>query len=254
MLHSLNDLKRFSLDATDDTMGSVKDLYFDDSDWSVRYLVANSGFWFFGRDVLIGVDTLGKPNLERGTIPVGLSRQQVKELPPPASHPPVSEQERHGPGNGAWPAFAVSGEASALPPLIPIAGFGPVVVPVPEEAPAGMEEGPRGDPHLRSASEVEGYRIHATDGEIGKVRDVIIDRESWRVRYFSIDTGGWLTGHEVVLSVDWIERICWPEREVVVGVTKRAIEESPPLRDLADLKRSYEEELYRAYGYPAYWI
>ena len=116
------------------------------------------------------------------------------------------------------------------------------------------EDVPRGDPHLRSANEVEGYAIAATDGDIGKVRDVIIDRESWRLRYLAIDTGGWFTGHEVVLSVDWIDRISYPEREVVVGVSKQAIENSPPLRSLADLKRSYEEELYRAYGYPAYWV
>lgn len=254
MLHSLNDLKRFSLDATDDTMGSVKDLYFDDSDWSVRYLVANSGFWFFGRDVLISVESLGKPNLERGTIPVALSRQQVKDLPSAESVPPVSDQEHGEPLQSRWPSFAVTGDSTAFPPFIPVAGFGPVVIAGREESRRLEEDIPSGDPHLRSASEVEGYAIAATDGAIGKVRDVIIDRDSWRVRYLAVDTGGWFTGHEVVLSVDWIDSISYPAREVVVGVSKQAIESSPPLRSLTDLKRSYEEELYRAYGYPAYWV
>jgi uncharacterized protein YrrD len=255
MLHSLNDLKRFSLDATDDTMGSVKDLYFDDSDWSVRYLVANSGFWFFGRDVLISVESLGKPDLERGTIPVALSRKQIRELPPADSQPPVSEQERGEPGMSRWPSFAVTGDGTpSFPPFIPVAGFGPVVVAGREEAARPQEDIPQGDPHLRSAVELEGYAIAATDGDIGKVRDVIIDRESWRIRYLAVDTGGWFTGHEVVLSVDWIRRISYPERQVVVGVTRDAIEKSPPLRSLSDLRRSYEEELYRAYGYPAYWV
>lgn len=255
MLHSLNDLKRLSLDATDDTLGSVKDVYFDDSDWSVRYLVANSGFWFFGRDVLISVDSLGAPDLERGTIPVALTRQQIKDLPSAESQPPVSEQRKQRSDAGRWPAYAVSGESAPFPIMFPAAaGFGPLVVPTREELAGWEEDAARGDPHLRSGNEIEGYAIAASDGDIGKVRDLIIDRESWKVRYFSVDTGGWFDAHEVVLAVDWVERISWSERELIVRVTKQAIENSPPLSDLKDLKRSYEEELYRAYGYPAYWI
>jgi hypothetical protein len=149
----------------------------------------------------------------------------------------------------------VSGEATPFPVMFPAAaGFGPVVVPTPDELATWEEEAARGDPHLRSGNEVEGYAIAATDGEVGTVRDLIIDRESWHVRYLSVDTGSWFNAHEVVLAIAWIDRISWTEREVVVGVTRQAIKDSPPLADLKDLKRSYEEELYRAYGYPAYWI
>lgn len=252
MLHSLNDLKRFSLEASDDTMGSVHDLYFDDQDWSVRYLVANSGFWFFGRDVLISVSTLGAPDMEKMTIPVSLTRAQVKDLPSPDTHKPVSEQNRYDLESEGWPLYLAGGEMSPLPTFIPLAGFSPIVLS--HAGNTDAQEPEPGDPHLRSAREVEGYAIAAKDGAIGKVRDVIVDRESWRVRYLTVDTGNWLAGKEVVLSVDWIESLDWVDRTVSVGVTKQAIEDSPPIGSLKELKRSYEEELYRSYGYPGYWI
>lgn len=253
MLHSLNDLRRFSLEATDDTMGSVKDLYFIDSDWSVRYLVANSGFWFFGRDVLIGVQALAAPNLERTTIPVALSRQQIKELPTPDEHKPVSRQHEHD-VEEPWPSYLAAGDTSPLPSAFPIGGFGPLTVPTREQVETMVAERAQGDPHLRSAGEIEGYAIHANDGDIGKVRDVIVDRDSWRIRYLAVDTGTWLHGHEVVLSVDWVRELRWETREIVVNVSTERIENAPKLADLKDLKRSYEEQLYRSYGYPGYWV
>lgn len=252
MLHSLNDLKRFSLDATDGTLGSVHDLYFEDVDWTVRYLVANSGFWFFGREVLLNVGTLGKPNLERDTIPVSMTRKQIKEAPSSSSDKPVSEQMN----GGELPPFLSAPESMPIPAFFPLTGFAPLATSSAGTAEAAVRraEIARADPHLRSANEIEGYHIAAADGDVGKVRDVIVDREQWRIRYLSVDTGGWLSGHEVVLSVDWIDAIDWHERSLTVPVRKKAIEDSPPLASLADLERSYEERLYQSYGYPAYWI
>ena len=40
MLHTLNDLKDFSIHATDGDIGLTKDFYFDDKQWVIRYLVS----------------------------------------------------------------------------------------------------------------------------------------------------------------------------------------------------------------------
>ncbi|MCJ7541349.1 MAG: hypothetical protein MUO88_17000 [Desulfobacterales bacterium] len=42
-----------------------------------------------------------------------------------------------------------------------------------------MTDKHRDDPFLRSTRHVPGYRIHATDGEIDHVEDIILDDESW---------------------------------------------------------------------------
>lgn len=252
MLISLNDLKQFSLDAADGTLGSVRDLYFDDSTWNVRYLVANSGFWFLGREVLLNVSMLGNPNLERETIPVAMTRDQIKHAPSSSSDKPVSEQLHEG----ELPPFLSSPQSIPIPLYFPLVGVAPLGPSRPDYAEAAIRVAERehANPHLRSADEIEGYHIAAADGDLGKVRDVIVDREHWRLRYFVVDTGGWLSEREVVLSVDWVDRIDWPDRSLTVRVGKKAIENGPPLASLADLKRPYEQQLYESYGYPAYWI
>ena len=41
------------LGASDGDIGHVKDFYFDDKTWLVRYLVADTGSWLPGREVLL---------------------------------------------------------------------------------------------------------------------------------------------------------------------------------------------------------
>ena len=45
-----------------------------------------------------------------------------------------------------------------------------------------------GDGHLRTATAVMGYAIRAEDGEIGHVKDVLVDDEAWTIRYLAVDT------------------------------------------------------------------
>ena len=49
---------------------------------------------------------------------------------------------------------------------------------------------------LVTVKDLEGYAIHASDGDIGHVRDVYFDDQTWVVRYLAVDTGGWLTGRK----------------------------------------------------------
>ena len=43
---------------------------------------------------------------------------------------------------------------------------------------------------LRSLNEIIGYRIEASDGELGRAKDFSFDDLSWVVRYLVVDTGG----------------------------------------------------------------
>jgi len=64
MLRTLTDLEDYSIDATDGTIGQVKDFYFDDAAWVIRYFVVETGTWHSKRKVLISPLVLGKPNWE----------------------------------------------------------------------------------------------------------------------------------------------------------------------------------------------
>jgi len=62
MLRSEKQLEGLTIGATDGTIGKVKDFYFDDEAWVIRYMVADTSKWLGGRDVLISPYSLGQPD------------------------------------------------------------------------------------------------------------------------------------------------------------------------------------------------
>jgi hypothetical protein len=53
MERNINSLIGNSTEATNGIIGEVKDFYFDDEAWKIRYLIVKTGSWLSGREVLI---------------------------------------------------------------------------------------------------------------------------------------------------------------------------------------------------------
>jgi len=49
MLIKAKTLNGYKLDSLDGEIGKVKEFYFDDRHWTIRYLVADTGNWLTGR-------------------------------------------------------------------------------------------------------------------------------------------------------------------------------------------------------------
>jgi hypothetical protein len=47
--------------------------------------------------------------------------------------------------------------------------------------------GESGDERLQTATAVMGYAIQTEDGEIGDVKDVLVDDQAWVIRYLVVD-------------------------------------------------------------------
>lgn len=107
--------------------------------------------------------------------------------------------------------------------------------------------------HLRSAREVSGYRIQASDGEIGHVQDFILDDETWDIRYVVVDTRNWWMGKEVLVAPQWIQGVDWDLQKVFVDLTRESIRNSPEYENLNTISRDYEEKLYEYYKRRSYW-
>jgi hypothetical protein len=80
---------------------------------------------------------------------------------------------------------------------------------------------------LRSGHEVAGYRISATDREIGHVENFLFDDDSWAIRYLVIDTRNWWPGRHVLVLSDHVKRVSWHERSIHLRVTSTEVERSP---------------------------
>jgi sporulation protein YlmC with PRC-barrel domain len=110
------------------------------------------------------------------------------------------------------------------------------------------------DHHLRSMHDVSGYRIHATDGEIGHVEDFIIDDETWAIRYLIVDTQNWWPGKKVLISPHWIERVSWSESAVFINLPRETIKQSPEYTEEFLPTRDYEDKLHLHYNRQGYWV
>ncbi|HEY5777819.1 MAG TPA: PRC-barrel domain-containing protein [Terrimicrobiaceae bacterium] len=250
MLRAFHDIKNFRLAAEDGDIGKVKEFYFDDRSWIVRYVVVDTGGWLPGRKVLLLPRSLGTISEESRHIAVHLTKEQIEHSPSIETDKPVSRQfEEKWYRYYKHPAYWVGAEAVSF-------GTGPAAVAMQEQ---DVEEArkvesvqERGDPHLRSTSEIIGYSIHASDGKIGHVDDFIVDDEAWRMRYIVI-LRSWWPGKKVILSSEWIERMSFEAKEVFVALSRETIENAPEWNHAEPISREFEQRLFDYYGRPGYW-
>ena len=106
---------------------------------------------------------------------------------------------------------------------------------------------------LHSLNAIRGHAIHASDGEIGSLRDVYFDDRSTLLRYFVVDTGTWLPGKRVLLVPAVVGGIDAERGEIVTGLTRQQVEDSPPVETEKPVSRQQEMALHTYYGWQPYW-
>ena len=85
-----------------------------------------------------------------------------------------------------------------------------------------------GDAHLQPATAVMGYAMQAEDGEIGHVKDVLVDDKAWAIRYLVIDTEKWWAGKKVLVSPQWLTRVTWGESKTLFCLVIAADDTAAP--------------------------
>jgi uncharacterized protein YrrD len=250
MLYGLKKLPGLSIEATDGEVGRVKDVYFDDHRWVVRYLIVDTGSWLAGRKVLISPISVQSIDWDNHTAQVNSTRQKMRASPNIDTDKPVSRQHErdffdyygypyYWSGPGIW--------GTASYPVSPV-GFTPPVT-----NSAGIHGETLPDPHLRSAQEVTGYQLQATNDSIGHVEDLLFDPESWAIRYLVVDTRNWLPGRHLVIPPQWIKDVDWSERVVNVDVTREMVQQAPEYHSTLEFSRTHETDLYQHYHRQGYW-
>jgi len=246
MLNKAKTLRGYKLDSLDGEIGRVNEFYFDDQHWTIRYLIADTGTWLTGRQVLISPYALAAVNKEAQHIAVHLTKKQIEDSPSLDTDKPVSRQfEEAYYGYYGWPWYW-GGPYSWGP--------SPFLVRDHDKWQEVIHGEKTWDSHLRSTHDVTNHRIHAIDGEIGHVEDFIIDDETWAIRYLVVDTRNWWPGKKVLISPRWIKRVSWNESKVFVNLSREKIKQSPEYAEASLPTREYETQLHRHYNHQAYWV
>lgn len=234
MQQHLGGLIGYAIRATDGDLGKVVEFYFDDLAWTIRYMIVETGTWLSGRKVLVSPVALGVPDWGSRTFPVNLTCEQVRNSPAIDTENPVYRQheiELHE--YYQWPTYW-EGAYQGILGITPYPLFENQIM---QEPSVGKQDD---DPHLRSTRQITGYRIHATDGEIGHVADFIIDEDNWVITYIVVDAGTWLFEKKVLIQVKFVKFINWVDTGVYLSCSREAIKDSPEFDPTKTILRRYD--------------
>ncbi len=217
MERNIDSLLDYQIEGTDGEAGKTEDFYFDDKTSAIRYVIVKTGSWLSGREVLISTNVITKTDSLTKTISINLSQEQIQLSPDIDTDKPVFLQkeamlnQRH-----FWKNFAGSGYYGGE---MGIENNAPVRL-------KPTDRDPKEDNHLRSVVQVGGYAIHASNGEIGYVKDFIIDDQSWKVLALVVETHNWIGGKKVVVDISHVKAISFIDWTVYLNISMEAVNES----------------------------
>jgi sporulation protein YlmC with PRC-barrel domain len=229
MQHCLCSMIGYTIQAADGDLGRVDDFYLDDTTWTIRYMVAETGNWLLERKVLVSLFAWCKPEWKLQMFLVNLTKEQVRHSPDIDTNRLVSRQHEiklHE--YYQWPRYWEG-------------GFG---VPVFENSlfQETFISERLNDPHLRSTRQIVNYHIHATDGEIGHIEDFIVDDRNWAIHFLIVNTKKWLSGKIVLIPPKWIKNINWADASVHLDRSREEVKNSPDFDPSEIIHHNYEKD------------
>jgi hypothetical protein len=262
MLFAVSGLEGAQVQATDGEVGAVKDFLFDDTTWKIRWMAVDASHWLPGRRVFIHPSAIApltlppKPQLpmmslgETLALTVNLPKEQIASGPHAHENNPVTRNME-----------ALLYDYYAWDPYWGASHFGGAALPNAESRivdnaarrEADAETPPLdGADHLHSVAEFKGYYVHALDGDIGHVENVLADDSNWEIRYLVIATRNWWPGKVVQLSPYAVKDIDWCGERINLNVTRDQVRSAPAWDPLAMADEVSEEQLHRHFGWPGY--
>ncbi len=216
MLVRLKDLTKSKIQGIDDQIGGIKDVYFDDRYWTIRYIVADTQPWLPLSDkILISPIALISFDDKERELKVSLSKESIKDQPKLDDHETVSREfeklyfDYFGYGY-YWQGVEMWGEYSQ-----PTFLFKRNMLSYDSVDNNEIEQ----NNSLRSANEILHYGIEETDGKTGHVEDFIWDTESWSLRFLVIDTRDWFPGgKKVLVSPCQLSDMSWQDNSIKCNI------------------------------------
>jgi hypothetical protein len=238
MLRDINHMKGFRIHAIDGDIGHVKEFYFDDHKWIIRYLVTDTGRFLPGKIVLLSPEAISSQDWKEKKFLVNLTKEQIKNSPGIDEHMPVTRQHEHELHRYyGWEKYWNDNSELIVGENI--------------QSDGSLHAG---DSHLLSTDFLSGFFIHAVDGEFGRLDDFIVDEDSWSIRFLVIGSQHWVTGKKALVCPDWIKKINFSERTVFINLIKEKLQTAPEYDPSVQISRDYEEKLFDHYGCKKYWL
>lgn len=106
---------------------------------------------------------------------------------------------------------------------------------------------------LWNATSLRSLKVAATDGDIGKVSDVLFDDVSWTLRWLVVETGSWFSSRKVLLPLSAFGKPDESKHEFMIKLTRQQVRDSPDVDSDLPVSRHHEAHVYNYYGWNPYW-
>lgn len=244
MLRHANRIIGCDVISSDGSVGKVHDVLFDEVTWTFQHVVADIGSWLAGERVLLPLAAVGEIDEGQRQLQVHLTKAEVEHSPGVSTCATAPEEAEVLLGKyWMWTAPSVA----HLPPEASRVMDSEASV----EEKAEVED--KVESRLRSVRETIGYHIAAPDGDIGHLKDVIVDCATWQIQYLVVNTGNWLLQRNVLIPRTALESIHWADRKVHLSITRDEIKNSPEHDPKQMIDRDYEQSLHDHYRQEPYW-
>lgn len=246
MLKSVKELEGYPVSAAGGDSGKIVSFLLENERWIVRYLLVE--LEVVARQVLISPMSLAPVASTEKCFALALTADEVGHSPLIDLDEPVSrrhelELSRYYGTPPYWGQAGTWGSEDD-PSLLADSGAGGGA-----ESEAGVD-----GLHLRSIRELRGFQVQGDDENIGHVEDVIVDVQTWQVRYLVVDTRTWWFGNKALVAPSWARSVDWSSRQIHVDFSRAAIKEGPVWRSSVAIDRALETQLHDYYGMPGYWV
>lgn len=225
MLRSYRKLQGTRTRALDGEIGSLKDIYIDDSSWAVQYFVVELGSWFNGKDVLVPPDAVAP--FDGTTINIELTKAEIRSCKHADSAIPVSLQQRYR--ERSLFNFACT--------IASIMNAGPMIVP---PVSGNSYDTSEIDPHLRSCRTISKYHLINKNTEVGIMEDLLLDDSYWHIRFTVATVGKADSSIKKLFKPQLIDNIDCSLSTISLSIGKSGILAFPDFFAEKHLDTSYE--------------
>lgn len=239
MRYALSDLVRYKarIGQEDDRFG-VSEVFFSSTDWEPRYIALEIGSWLDREHVIVRFDLVGEIHTEDRELQIRATRDDVEAAP----HWDGAVLPQPVAGTGALPGL-VAGSFGAQSTRLAVAPPAP-----PEDT--NDPEAVRIEETLERVSVWRGMDVIGTDGPLGHVDDLLMDKDSRRITDVVVDHGAFLTGRQLIVPVSKVAGIDEAGREVTMALTNDELEHAPQIEESDGIDRNWLDTVRTYYQLP----
>jgi sporulation protein YlmC with PRC-barrel domain len=194
-------------------LGKIVDVLVEDDTWQVRYFVIGISNTFPQRRVLLSPEAIGLDHRRTPRLLSVLTVEQLLSCPQVDWDMPISRQyEKSLREHFGWPLYWLGSTVTSTQQLNNLAGED-VVIDVTE----GLAS------NLRSLREICGYKVLSRNGQAGRMKDLVINPDTWQVELAVSEPTSWLAKQSCMFSTGRIRQIDWATQVVMVDLEQETL-------------------------------